>query len=62
MIHAGRDDTVAKGIKLYDRMNEIAKMSPYEKFISNIYANELILELPRYRYLLIWSLRLFAVI
>jgi competence protein ComGC len=54
MVHAGRDETIAKGNEIYDRLGKLAKMSPYEKHISDPNGAEgMISTLPRYRYFLI---------
>ncbi|MCX5637428.1 MAG: hypothetical protein NTX52_07015, partial [Planctomycetota bacterium] len=54
MVHAGRDETIAKGNEIYDRLGKLAKMSPYEKHISDPNGVEgMISTLPKYRYFLI---------
>jgi competence protein ComGC len=54
MVHAGRDETIAKGNEIYDRLGKLAKMSPYEKHISDPNGIEgMISTLPKYRYFLI---------
>jgi len=54
MVHVGRDETIAKGNEIYDRLGKLAKMSPYEKHISDPNGVEgMISTLPKYRYFLI---------
>jgi hypothetical protein len=54
MVHVGRDETIAKCNEIYDRLGKLAKMSPYEKHISDPNGVEgMISTLPKYRYFLI---------
>ena len=53
MIHARRDDTVAKFNELFDKFTEIAKMTPYQRHVRNLRSDDLISALPKYRYFLI---------
>ncbi|MFZ0033906.1 MAG: hypothetical protein WAK60_02810 [Sedimentisphaerales bacterium] len=54
MVHAGRDKTIDKGNEIYDRMGKLAKMSPYERRISDPNAVEnMISALPKYRFFLL---------
>ncbi len=54
MVHARRDETVAKGNQLYDQQSRIAKMSPYKRHLNNIgSAEDILLSLPRHRYFLL---------
>jgi hypothetical protein len=57
MVHAGRDETIAKGNEIYDRMGKRAKMSPYERYISDSCGvDDMILKLPKYRFFLLQML------
>lgn len=53
MVHARRDDTVAKFNELFDKFIEIAKTSPYQRHVCNLRSDDLISALPKYRYFLI---------
>ena len=54
MVHAGRDETIARGNEIYGRQAEIAKMSPYQRHISDPNGiNEMFSNLSKYRYFLI---------
>jgi hypothetical protein len=54
MLHAGRSETLAKGNEIYDRLNEITKMTPYERHINDfVSSDEMLLQLSRYRHPLI---------
>jgi hypothetical protein len=51
LIHAGRDDTVAKVNWLFDQQVKIAKLSPYEKHAAQTPGSEELLKsIPEYRY------------
>jgi len=56
MFHAGRDKTVAKAKEIYDRLNELSKMNPYEKRVRNVNLNEIIRDLRQSRYFVIYFL------
>jgi hypothetical protein len=57
MVHAGRDETIAKGNEIYDRLEKHAKMSPYERHISDPNGIEnMISTLPKYRFFLLQML------
>jgi hypothetical protein len=57
MVHAGRDETIAKGNEIYDRLEKHAKMSPYERRISDPNGiDAMILALPKYRFFLLQML------
>jgi len=54
MVHAGRDETIAKGNEIYDRQSSRAKMSPYQRHISDPNGfNDMISALSKYRYFLL---------
>jgi competence protein ComGC len=54
MVHVGRDETIAKGNEIYDRQSSRAKMSPYQRHISDPNGvNNMISTLSRYRYFLV---------
>ncbi len=55
IIHAGRNKTLAVGNKLYDHMEEIVKMSPWEKRAGNIEtAEDVLAAYNKQRYAFIW--------
>jgi len=53
MVHAGRDETIAKSNEIYDQLIEIMKMTPYERYVRNIATKDIILSLPEYRFFFI---------
>jgi hypothetical protein len=53
MIHARRDDTVAKFNELFDKFTEIAKMTPYQRHVRNLRSDDFVSQVPKYRYFLI---------
>jgi len=53
MIHAHRDQTVAKFNELFGRFVEIAKTSPYQRHVRNLRSDNFVSALPKYRYFLI---------
>jgi len=53
MVHARRDETVAKFNEIFDKASENTEMSPYKRHIHNINLDKIILALPRHRYFLI---------
>ena len=53
MVHARRDEVIAKGNEVYDRLSEIINMSPYERQMQKISGDGIILALPQHRYFLI---------
>jgi len=55
MVHAGRDETIAKGNEIYDYHGKRAKMTPYQRHISDPNGvNDMISALSKYRYFLIY--------
>ncbi len=52
MRHARRDETIRKGNEIFEKYNQICKMTPYEKYSHEI-DDELYLSLPHERYFLI---------
>jgi len=52
-IHARRDATVAKINEIYDRFVEMSRLTPYERYVRNIDADELVRSLPERRYYLV---------
>jgi len=54
MLHARRNETLAKGNELYDKLNEAAKMTPYEKHINHFVSDEILLALSKYRHPLLY--------
>ncbi|MHC4528039.1 MAG: hypothetical protein ACYS29_09195 [Planctomycetota bacterium] len=60
LIHVGRDETLAKGNELYDRLIEISKATPYEKRLHDYPDSEdLVLAMPEYRYFVLRSVPAF---
>jgi hypothetical protein len=56
MVHAGRDETIAKGNEIYGLLINRAKMSPYQRHISDPNGfNDMISNLSGYRYFLIYN-------
>jgi len=53
MVHARRDETIAKGNDIYDKLSEIVKISPYERQMQKISSDDIILAMPQHRYFLI---------
>jgi len=53
MIHARRDDTVARFNELFDKFTEIAKMTPYQRHVRNLRSDDFVSQVPKYRYFLI---------
>lgn len=54
MIHAGRDDTIAKFNEVFDKQIEVSRMTPYARHISKGADDEdIILSVPKFRYMLI---------
>jgi len=53
LIHAGRDKTAEITDDLYDKLTEMSVMSPYEKHVRSISMDEILKELPEYRYFII---------
>ena len=53
MVHARRDETVAKFNEIFDKASENTEMSPYKRHIHNINLDKIIFALPRHRYFLI---------
>jgi hypothetical protein len=53
MIHARRDDTVAKFNELFDKFTEIAKMTPYQRHVRNLRSDDFVSQVRKYRYFLI---------
>ncbi len=50
MIHARRNETIVQGNKMYDKIAEVLKMSPYERHIRQVSSEDVLLDLPKYRY------------
>ena len=53
LIHAGRNKTIDKLNKIYDRFDEIAVMSPYEQKGREVNFDDMLEQLPVYRYQII---------
>jgi hypothetical protein len=54
MIHAGRDETIAKANELYELQTKVAKMTPYQRDTCDLkMPDEILSSMPKYRYLLI---------
>lgn len=53
MVHARRDETIRKGNEIYDRYNQMCKMTPYEKYTRGIGDDKIYLSLSHDRYFLI---------
>jgi hypothetical protein len=56
LLHAHRDETLAKGLEYYDHMIKAVAMSPYQKKIQNVDPDGGIKSISQYRYLLLWKL------
>jgi competence protein ComGC len=57
MVHAGRDETIARSNEIYDRMGKLARTSPYERHISDTNGiDSEISTLSKYRFFLIQML------
>jgi len=57
MVQAGRDKMIDKGNEVYDCLEKRARMSPYEKHVSNsCNIDAMISALPRYRFFLLYML------
>ena len=57
MIHARRNETIDQCNKMYDKMAEIVKMSPYEKRLRQVSGENILSDLPMYRYFLLSVLK-----
>jgi len=56
LLHAGRNRTLQMGEKLYGRMEETIRMSPYEKKTGNVKtAADLLASYNRWRYAFLWA-------
>ena len=53
MVHARRDSTVAKFNELFDKVTEVAKMTPYQRHVRNLRSDAFISAVTKYRYFLI---------
>ena len=57
LLHAGRDDTLAQAYRLFDRQEELLKMTPYQMYLLNngreLDDDELLSSLPEHKYFLI---------
>ena len=54
MVHAGRSKTIAKANQVYDQQAKLAKMTPYQRHVSDVRtSDELLDSVPRYRFFLI---------
>jgi len=53
MIHARRNETIAKFNEIFDKLTENAKMSPGERHRRNVDSDDIIFALSKYRYFLI---------
>ena len=53
MIHARRNETIVQGNKMYDKIAEVLKMSPYERHAQNLSCEDIISALPSHRYFLL---------
>ena len=54
MLHARRDETLAKAKELYDQLYKTSKMSPYERRVQNTRdEDDMLTDLPRRKYFLI---------
>jgi hypothetical protein len=54
LVHAGRDETVAKGEELFRHQKELSRMTPYEKWRRQVTTVDQMLDaLPEYRYALL---------
>lgn len=54
LIHAGRTKTVEKVNVIFDRFDEIGAMSPYEQKVRDVSFNDMLEQLPEYRYRIIY--------
>ena len=53
MVHARRDDTVARFNELFDKFIEISQLSPYQRHVRNLRSDDFVSAVPKYRYFLI---------
>ena len=57
LLHAGRDDTLAQAYRLFDRQEELLKMTPYQQYLLNdgreLDDDELLSSLSEHKYFLI---------
>ena len=57
LLHAGRDDTLTQAYRLFDRQEELLKMTPYQQYLLNsgreFDDDELLSSLPEHKYFLI---------
>ncbi|RKY23846.1 MAG: hypothetical protein DRP62_05065, partial [Planctomycetota bacterium] len=53
LIHARRDETIAKANEIYDQLVQISKMTPYQRSVSDISDEEILLSVRKWRYQLI---------
>lgn len=51
--HAGRNKTIAKAKEVYDKIEGLSRISPYERHARDISIDSIIKELPQYRYYII---------
>ncbi|MBW8035648.1 MAG: hypothetical protein FVQ79_08470 [Planctomycetes bacterium] len=56
LVHAGRDDVVAKANEAYNKFEKLSKMSPFERQKVESGFEDVRLELPEYRYFLLRSM------
>jgi hypothetical protein len=57
LLHAGRDETVAKAEAIYDYQRELSLFSPYEKRARQVTtAGQMVRSLPRHRYALVQAM------
>ncbi|MHC4396681.1 MAG: hypothetical protein ACYS1A_13610 [Planctomycetota bacterium] len=53
LVHAGRDETIAKANQIYDKLEEIMRLNPFERHQRDISGDNIISSLPEYRYFFI---------
>ncbi len=53
MLHARRDETIQKADRIYDKLTEILKMTPYQRKKADIDEDEILLSIPQYRHFLL---------
>ncbi len=54
MVHAGRDETIAKANELYDLQARMVKMTPHQRDVCDLkMPDEVLFSMPKYRYFLI---------
>jgi len=56
LVHAGRDDVIAKTNEVYEKFEVLSVMSPFERKMSDVTFDDVFLKLPEYRYFLLHAM------